>query len=127
MSDEKHTFNITRAAEELVPNKFNRNAYLITTMIGLGLVAVAFYFYPLLPDQIPLWMTKPWGEGRLAPKILIFAAGVGVLIVETFNIFLSKLWHGEGDLVQRILSVSAGLFGICMCLGVWGMIQSFFL
>lgn len=123
----KHTFNISRAAEELVPNKANRNTYLVASLLALICLAAAGYFYRLLPDRIPLLLTTPWGEGRLAPKPAIFGGGALIVIIIALNITLGKLWGGGGSLIPRMLSIAALVFAVAITLGYWGVIQSFFL
>lgn len=123
----KHTFNISQAAEELVPNKINRNMYLISLGVAVLLLTVAGVFFGRLPDRIPVLLTEPWGEGRLAGRILVFGAGSLVLLVVLLNVTLGKLWRGGGSLVPRILSITAVLFALAMSLALWGMLQSFFL
>ncbi len=123
----KHTFNISQAAEELVPNKINRNMYLWSVFVALVLFTIAIVFYPKLPDRLPLLLTKPWGEGRLGSKIYVFGGGFLVLAVTLLNVTLSKLWGGGGNLIPRILSITAVVFALSMSLAMWGMIQSFFL
>lgn len=123
----RHTFNITQAATELVPNKINRNMYLTTIALALVLLGVAAFFYGKLPDKIPVLLTAPWGEGRLAPRIFVYGGGVLVLAVTLLNIMLGKLWGGGGNLIPRILSITAVVFALAMSVSLWGMIQSFFL
>ena len=128
MSDTaRHTFNISQAATELVPNKVNRNMYLTTLALALLLLGVSMLFYPKLPDKIPVLLTAPWGEGRLASRIFVYGGGVLVLAVTLLNITLGKLWGGGGNLIPRILSITAVVFAPAMCLAAWGMLQSFFL
>lgn len=123
----KHTFNISRAALELVPNKTNRNAYLSATVLAGGMLLVAGYFWRELPERIPVFLTLPWGEGRLAPSYSLFGAGGVTLAIVALNITLGKLWGGGGSLIPRMLSVGAVVFAVAMAVASWGMIQSFFL
>lgn len=128
MSDTaRHTFNISQAATELVPNKVNRNMYLTTLALALLLLGVSILVYPKLPDKIPVLLTAPWGEGRLASRIFVYGGGVLVLAVTLLNITLGKLWGGGGSLIPRILSITAVVFGLAMCVATWGVLQSLFL
>ncbi len=128
MSDTaRHTFNISYAATELVPNKVNRNMYLTSLSLSLILMAAATFFYGKLPDKIPVLLTAPWGEDRLASSIFVYGGGVLTLVVTLLNITLGKLWAGGGDLVPRILSITAVVFSLAMGVAMWGMLQSFFI
>jgi hypothetical protein len=124
---ERHTFNITQAASELVPNKLNRNMYATAVLVAFGLLGMALAFYSKLPDKIPVLLTEPWGEGRLGSKVYSYGAGGLVLGVTLLNISLGKLWGGGGSLIPRILSVTTVVFAIAMSVAMWGMLQSFFL
>ncbi len=123
----KHTFNISQAAEELVPNKINRNMYLAAIIMAILLIGFTVLFYSRLPERIPILLTKPWGEGRLGPRMFLYGYGGLVLVVTLLNITLGKLWGGGGSLVPRILSITAVIFALLMTLALWGMLQSFFL
>lgn len=123
----KHTFNISRVAIELVPDKMSRNAYVAATAIGVGLLGLSAYFVTRLPGRIPLLLTLPWGENRLVAKIWLFGIGGMVLVVVSLNILLAKLWREGGSLVPRILSISSIVFAIGAVVATWGVVQSFFL
>lgn len=123
----KHTFNISQAAEELVPNKINRNMYLAAIIMAILLIGFTVLFYSRLPERIPILLTKPWGEGRLGPRMFLYGYGGLVLVVTLLNITLGKLWGGGGSLVPRILSITVVIFALLMILALWGMLQSFFL
>jgi len=101
--------------------------YLITLVLSIVLLGVAGFFYGKLPDKIPILLTAPWGEGRLASRIYVYGGGVLVLMVTLLNITLGKLWGGGGSLIPRILSITAVVFALAMSVSLWGMLQSFFL
>lgn len=123
----RHTFNISYAATELVPNKVNRNMYLTALALSLLLLGTAVFFYARLPDKIPVFLTAPWGEGRLGSRLFVYGGGILTLTVTLLNITLGKLWGGGGNLVPRILSITAVVFALTLCVAMWGMLQSFFL
>lgn len=127
MENSRHTFTISSAAEELVPNRDNRNAYLLALIISLVLAGASMAVYARLPDRVPLLLTEPWGEGRLVPKPFIYGGSILIVMVVAVNIALSRLWSGEGVLIQRILSVAALIFAGSMTLAYWGLLQSYFL
>lgn len=123
----KHTFSINRAAVELVPNPVNRNAYIIAVLLALAMLGVALVLLNRLPERVPLLLTAPWGEGRLVSRIFVFGAGTLTLVIVALNIMLGRLWGGGGSLIPRILSLTAAVFAVAMCVALWGVIQSFFL
>jgi hypothetical protein len=128
MSDTlKHTFNINRAATQLVPNPVNRNAYLFAVLLAFVMFGVASVFFQRLPERVPLLLTAPWGEVRLVSRVFVFGAGVVTLGIVALNILLGRLWGGGGSLIPRILSLAASVFAVAMGVGLWGVIQSFFL
>ncbi len=123
----KHTFNTLRVAEELVPDKINRNTYLVAVLITLILVAAPALLYRRLPERLPLLWTLPWGEARLVPRPWIFGGGVISLLVIIINVVLGKAWLDGGSLVPRILSNSALVVAMALLIAMWGVLQSFFL
>ncbi len=125
--ENKRTFTISNAAEDLIPNKDNRNAYLLALLCALALSVGTILIYNKLPERIPLLLTEPWGEGRLVAKVYLYLLNASIVVVVAINILLSKLWGGGGILIQRILSITALIFALCTVLSYWGVVQSFFL
>lgn len=123
----KHTFNTLRVAEELVPDRLNRNTYLGSSFLSILLLVLPLTVYSKLPEQLPLLWTLPWGEARLAPKVGIFGGGVIAILVVVVNVILSKSWSGGGSLVPRILSSATLVVAIALMIAMWGVLQSFFL
>ncbi|TXH01963.1 MAG: hypothetical protein E6P95_00895 [Candidatus Moraniibacteriota bacterium] len=123
----KHTFNISKAAEELVPDRANRNAYTVSIFIGIILSVLAVILYRKLPDKIPIYLTLPWGENRLGQSWLIGTVGIAIVGIVGLNVTLARLWGGGGNLIPRMLSIASLMFSITMLIAFWGMVQSFFL
>lgn len=123
----KHTFNTLKVAEELVPDKINRNTYFGAVVIALVLCGVPALIYNRLPERLPLLWTLPWGEARLLPRVGIFGGGILTLIIVVVNVILGKSWVGGGSLVPRILSTSVLVVALALLIAMWGVLQSFFL
>lgn len=123
----KHTFNTLRVAETLVPDKINRNTYLLSVVIVLILLAMPIIVYNRLPERLPLLSTLPWGEARLVPKVGIFGGSVIMTIIIAVNVVLGKSWADGGDLGPRILSSATLVVALAFLIAMWGVLQSFFL
>ncbi|KKU60397.1 MAG: hypothetical protein UX84_C0028G0008 [Microgenomates group bacterium GW2011_GWD1_47_13] len=123
----KRTFNISKTAEELVPDKLSRASYwgaigMVVVMIG-GIILV----WGKLPNVVPLWFAEPWGEARLANKLwlwLIPATGLGTVGV---NVLLAKVTGKMALIIPRVLAVAAGVVSLTLLLGLYGVIQSLFI
>jgi len=72
----------------LLRNLKTDQKFLISQTISLGLIACSVFLIKLLskdlPDQIPLFFTKAWGEGQLLPKTFLYLIP-GIQII--FSIF----------------------------------------
>jgi len=123
----KHSFNITIVAQELIPDKVSRNAFLWAVLIGIVELVIIILVLNLLPRRLPLLLTNPWGEARLIEKQWLITLPFINWMIVAINLILSKFWVSEGVLVPRILSIGALIAGVMTGVALWGVIQSFFL
>lgn len=88
-----------------------------------GLVLVAgisvWWIGGRVPPQIPLFYSRPWGEGQLAGREIMWwlwggLAGAGVLSA----VLGAKMWQGQKT-VARIIVWTAVLIEVLGLLAVW--------
>jgi hypothetical protein len=110
--------------EELVRDNSSRNLYVVSVFLVLLMSLVIVVIWSKLPGQIPLFFTFPWGEARLAPKILlaILPGLSGVFVV--INIFLGKYYSNYPVLISRILASVSMAIAIMMSLAMYGILQA---
>lgn len=126
-TSERRSFNVSKVAEELVPEKLNRNLYLSSVGISLVILVILLLVYNYLPRVIPLLLTESWGEGRLVPRLWVLGLPGMIWIIIAINLVLGKSWRGTNEIVPKILGVASLVFSIAMLFGVWGILQAFVL
>lgn len=127
MKTSRLTFNIQATAETLVPDRFGRMSYLIGLGIVAGMVAVVVVLISRLPPVVPLFFTLPWGEARLAARVMLYllpALALGIIII---NMSLGRMAARLSPLLLRVLAVCALVVTIMLGLALVGIIQSIIL
>lgn len=127
MNKNKLTFSITSTAEILVPDQLGRTSYLITIGLVVVMVVVIGAVYGRLPQSIPLYFTLPWGESRLAPKIMFITLPGIALILSMFNLLLGRLSAKLSPILPRVLAVASAVVSSMIFLATLGIIQSLIL
>lgn len=79
-------------------------------ILGLGTILARRSF---LPEKIPLFYSRPWGEEQLASKNWLFLIPFSSLIVSTFSNQMGKfLRKKNGDFLSFVLNGISLLFSI---------------
>lgn len=127
MTKNKQRFSIRETAEILVPDELGRTSYLIgILMIGVGL-ALVMGLLGKLPPVVPLYFTLPWGEARLAPKLMLYTIPGIALVFLIFNLGLGRIMGKLSPLLPRVLAVATAVEGGMMLIALLGIIQSLIL
>jgi|GEM_PF-1016863 len=127
MTKNKQTFSITATAEILVPDELGRASYLATFGILIIMVAVIGAVYSRLPQNIPLYFSLPWGEARLAPKIMFMTLPVIAIVMSILNLILGRISTKLSPLLPRVLAVTSAVISGMILLATIGIIQSLLL
>lgn len=127
MMKNKQTFSIRETAERIVPDELGRSSYLL----GLSLIILMLVLITLLlgklPAVLPLYFTLPWGEARLAPKLMLYLLPGITLIFLIFNLGLGLLLAKLSPLLPKVLSVASGVVAGMMMIALIGIVQSLIL
>jgi len=123
----KQTFNIRETAEILVPDSFGRTSYLVALLLIVLMIGSIVILSSRLPNLVPLYFTLPWGEARLAPRVMLFVLPATSLLFLILNLGLSRISRKLSPLLPRILSVSAMIVTIMMLISLVGIVQSLIL
>ncbi len=124
MTKNTKTFNIRETAETLVPDRLGRTSYLIALIIIAVMIAIIAFLYNRLPRSIPLYYTLPWGESRIAPRIMIYllpAIAMGFFVV---NLVLGLIESKLSPLLPRVLAVATAVLGGMCLMSLLFIIQS---
>ncbi len=124
MSSRQQTFTLPTIPQGIVGDEQARKYYLVTIVLCLLSVAIASVVLSNLPQQIPIWFTYPWGEGRLAPRnFILVIPGIMTLVLIT-NIMIARLFRNYPILLSRILAIASMLFSIMLFMALIGILQS---
>lgn len=84
---------------------------LVTGFILLITLVILAVFFDKLPSTIPLWVTLPWGEGQLAPKVHVWILQGITMGVWIGNLVLGRLFFRTPAL-SRLFVGSTLLFAL---------------
>lgn len=120
----KLTFDIRETAEILVPDRLGRLSYLISLGVaGLMLILITLLL-SRTPPVVPFYFTLPWGEARLAARVMLYLLPVIAIAVAGINIALGKLAGKLSPLLPKVLSVTSMVVSIMLLLSLMGILQS---
>ena len=124
MSKNTKTFNIKETAETLVPDKLGRTSYLIGLIITMVMVAVIAFLYNRLPRSIPLYYSLPWGESRVARRIMIYLLPLSAMGFFVLNLVLGLIESKLSPLLPRVLAVAPAVMASMCLMALLFIIQS---
>lgn len=127
MTKSKQTFSISETAEILVPDKFGRTSYLMSILLCVAMLAVITVIYGKLPVVVPLFFTLPWGEARLASKMLLYMLPIILLVFLIINLFLGRISAKLSPMLPQVLAVSTAVIASMMMIALVGIVQSLIL
>jgi hypothetical protein len=124
MIKSKQIFNIRETAQTLVPDKLGRSSYLASLAFVLVMLLLITLMLGSLPPSVPLYFTLPWGEARLAPKLMLYILPIITLVLIVFNLGLGRLSDKLSPLLPRVLAVSTFVIAGMMLISILGIMQS---
>ncbi len=117
-------FSIRETAETLIPDRVGRTSYFAgMIVIGLMLLLITLIM-TRLPVSIPLYFTLPWGEARLAPKLMLYLLPGLSVVIAIFNLALGRLSANLSPILPRTLAVATLVIVVMMMMALLGIIQS---
>lgn len=94
----------------MAEDRFVQKSYLGTVILILLMLVMVGLAWTFLPPQVPLFFSKPWGEGRLvATPFLLLLPGLSMAI-GLLNLISSNFIQKENELLGKGLAVVAFLF-----------------
>ena len=67
--------------------------------------------FRFLPDQIPLFYSRAWGENQLSGNKFIFLPIAGAFVFGIFNFVFSAIFHPQDKILSYLLMGAAALAG----------------
>lgn len=99
-------YNPTRMFESL--RSFKGLFFSVPNIVNFLVVIISFVYlafrFSLLPPEVPLWYTLPWGRSQLAPPIYLWLIPISLLTIFVFNLFLTGfIFKNEKFLINLIM------------------------
>lgn len=123
----KKTFSISETAETLVPDKLGRTGYFIALIMILVMLAMITMLLGNLPAVVPLFFTLPWGESRLAPKIMLYMLPLIAILFLAINLTLGRMSLKLSSLLPTVMAVSTAVVTFILLVSLLGIVQSLIL
>lgn len=127
MIKNKQIFSIRETVETLVPDKFGRTGYLIAFSLIIIMTGLITALLSSLPTVVPLYFGLPWGEARLAPKLMLYLLPLISLLFIVFNLMLGKISVKLSPLLPKVLAISTAIITSMIVIALLGIIQSLIL
>ncbi len=103
--------------------QFNRRqdpvVFWATAFSLFGVVVILAFFaftYDLLPTQLPLFYSLPWGENQLVPISQIIILPALTIVVTLVNLLVSWHLHTSQQVLKRMLSLFSASLSLILTL-----------
>jgi hypothetical protein len=96
--------NVRQEWEEVDADKITKIVFLISAVIYLLTLGFFLYNRRLLPPELPIFYSKPWGQERLAGSDAVWIPVVIGLVLLIINGFLSLKVFAKEKFLQKIIA-----------------------
>jgi hypothetical protein len=73
------------------------------------MAAISAWKFKLLPQEVPLFYSKPWGEEQVADIWFILLIPIFMHLLYIANIFLSKRFAKDEPVLQKMFWIGNGI------------------
>lgn len=80
------------------------------------------YILKNLPDQVPLFYSRTWGESQLAAKAYLFIPLVGSFLLGIFNFGVAINYHAKDRVSSYLMAGAAALISILASITIFSII-----
>lgn len=112
-------------AQENVFEKNQPSSLVFWINLFLILIDIALIFWKknLLPDQVPLFYSRPWGEEQLVTNLFLFLLPILSFVVLLVNNLFSIIFLKKGDIFFIWINASISLlFTVLSTITLWKII-----
>ncbi len=92
--------------------KINRNFLRWNLILIIIQISLIFFKFNDLPSQVPLYYSRPWGEGQLASATSLFLLPTFSIIVLIINNLIANLLLKSIPLFSRLLVIFSLAFSL---------------
>ncbi len=100
---------VKQQIDQLTTDSIMKLALRISLMaIGASLIVLAIFWAKITPE-VPLWYSRPYGEGQLASAWVLWLIPVASLIINIITIRLSGAVIEEDKFLAQMMTIVSGL------------------
>ena len=92
--------------------KINRNFLKWNLLLIIVQIALIIFKFNDLPSQVPLYYSRPWGEGQLASATSLFLLPTFSIIVLIINNLIANLLLKSIPMLSRLLVIFSLAFSL---------------
>ena len=92
--------------------KINRNFLRWNLILIIIQISLIFFKFNDLPSQVPLYYSRPWGEGQLASTTSLFLLPTFSIIVLIINNLIANLLLKSIPMLSRLLVIFSLAFSL---------------
>lgn len=96
--------------------KYGDRYVVVTTIISILailLISLSFFIvYAILPERLPLFYSKPWGEDQLVSKEGFMILPLIILIISSVNLMIFSQLHPTQKILKRVLLLNSALVSV---------------
>jgi hypothetical protein len=101
--------------KEIKISKDIKYVLLAWPMLWVAQIALLVVFWNKLPQKVPLYYSRPWGEDQLADKVDLFLLPIISLAIFLINAILSRIIVQKDELLKNTLLIATDVVAI-LCL-----------
>ena len=84
---------------------------------------ISMVFFNRLPDEVPLFYSRIWGESQLATKQFLFLPTLGVILLGSFNFAVAVSFHSRDRVLAYLLAGAMALVSILSTITIFNIIR----
>ena len=96
--------DVRQEGDEVDADKITKLVFLISAAIDLLTLGFFLYNRKLLPPEVPIFYSKPWGQERLAPSVAIWIPVLIGMVLLIINGFLSLKIYSKEKFLQKVIA-----------------------
>ena len=100
------------------------SAFIASWGIPVALAAILILInFRALPNQVPLFYSRVWGEDQLANKMFLYLPVAGAFLLGTFNLGLAISFHERDKVISYLLAGTASLVSALSFLSILNILR----
>lgn len=100
-------------------------AVFLTFIVIIVMLITWAMAFPVMPDQIPLFYSRPWGENQVGSLLQFTVLPSLVMLILFVNLIISMHLHPTQDILKRTLNISSFVISVLLLIAALKIILLF--